>query len=199
MSDWRIEPLTPERVADYLAFFDHEEGPAFADNPTWAKCYCHFYEVPPAIDWPSLTALQNRIAMQSRIAVGEMEGYLAYEGASVVGWLNVQPRHRLPHCFERMGVEPPPITCLPSEAAVIVCFVIAPTYRRRGVARSLLSGAIHSLAARGFRLVDAFPFKAGDSQDAADHYHGPLSLYLAHGFSILGENADVTTVRKALA
>jgi len=76
--------------------------------------------------------------------------------------------------------------------------VIAPAQRRRGVARSLLSSAIASLAARGFKLVDAFPFKSGDSQDAADHYHGPLSLYLAHGFEVIGEDANVTVVRKTL-
>ena len=44
-----IERLTPARRDDFLRFFDHEHGPAFADNPEWAKCYCHFYEVPKAI------------------------------------------------------------------------------------------------------------------------------------------------------
>ena len=43
---WRIERLTPSLRDAYLAFFDHERGPAFADNPEWAKCYCHYYEVP---------------------------------------------------------------------------------------------------------------------------------------------------------
>jgi len=27
-----IERLTPARADDYLRFFDHESGPAFADN-----------------------------------------------------------------------------------------------------------------------------------------------------------------------
>src|SRR5436190_23778229 len=79
MSNMTILPLAPERVGDFLHFFDHERGPAFADNPEWAKCYCHFYEVPRAIDWPSLSATDNRVAMRARIEVGEMEGFLAYE------------------------------------------------------------------------------------------------------------------------
>ena len=41
-----VERLTPARRDDFLGFFDHERGPAFADNPEWAKCYCHFYHVP---------------------------------------------------------------------------------------------------------------------------------------------------------
>ena len=39
---WRIERLTPRFRDAYLAFFDHERGPAFADNPEWAKGCCHY-------------------------------------------------------------------------------------------------------------------------------------------------------------
>ena len=198
MSALTVKPLAPSLAGDFLRFFDHQGGPAFADNPDWAKCYCHYYEVPLAIDWNSLTAEQNRTAMLSRIEVGEMEGFLAYDSAEVVGWMNAQPRHKLPHCFERLGVAPTPLPCASYEAAVIVCFVIAPARRRGGVARALLHGGLDSLASRGLKLVDAFPFKAGSSELAADHYHGPLSLFLAEGFSVLRENDKLTVVRKAL-
>lgn len=198
MSSIVVKPLTPALGADFLGFFDHERGAAFADNPEWAKCYCHFYEVPRAIDWPSLSAGQNRTAMQARIEVGAMEGFLAFAGAEVVGWLNAQPRHVLPHCFERMRTEPTPLPCEAFEAAVIVCFVVAPQRRRQGVSRALLAGALASLAARGFKLVDAFPFKSGASSLAADHYHGSLSLFLDQGFSVLREDETMTAVRKTL-
>jgi ribosomal protein S18 acetylase RimI-like enzyme len=193
-----IMPLRPEQAGDFLRFFDHERGPAFANNPQWAKCYCHYYQVPKSIRWASLSAPQNRTAMQARIEVGEMEGFLAYDGGEVVGWVNAQPRHKLPHCFARLGISPTPLACAPFEAAAVVCFVIAPTQRRRGIARALLRGAIESLAARGFELVDAFPFKSGDSELAADHYHGPLPIFLDAGFSVLSEHKDLTVVRKLL-
>jgi ribosomal protein S18 acetylase RimI-like enzyme len=193
-----ITPLRPEQSGDFLRFFDHERGVAFADNPQWAKCYCHYYQVPKSIRWASLSAPQNRTAMQARTEVGEMEGFLAYDGGEVVGWVNAQPRHKLPHCFVRLGISPTPLACAPFEAAAIVCFVIAPTQRRRGIARALLRGAIESLAARGFKLVDAFPFKSGDSELAADHYHGPLPIFLDAGFSVLSEHKDLTVVRKLL-
>ena len=70
LSDIAVAPLAPDRVDDFLRFFDHERGPAFADNPEWAKCYCHYYQVPRAIDWPSLPGDANRVAMRSRIAGG---------------------------------------------------------------------------------------------------------------------------------
>ena len=70
-ADYRIERLTPARGDDFLRFFDHEHGPAFADNPDWAKCYCHFYHVPKAIDWKSLDGNANRTAMAARIGVAQ--------------------------------------------------------------------------------------------------------------------------------
>src|SRR5689334_7723428 len=63
-----VKPLLPERVDDFLAFFDHENGPAFADNPEWAKCYCQFYRTPKPIDWNARPGEINRVAMRERIA-----------------------------------------------------------------------------------------------------------------------------------
>jgi len=198
MSNLVVQPLCPARVDDYLRFFDHERGPAFADNAEWAKCYCHFYEVPCAIEWPSLTAAENRVAMHARIEVGEMEGFLAYEDGAVVGWMNAQPRPKLRHCFDRMRIAPTELPCRDFEAAAIVCFVVSPAHRRRGIADTLLASGLKALAARGIKVVDAFPFKAGDSEAGADHYHGPRSMFVAAGFTTLREEDTLTVMRKLL-
>ena len=197
-----VERLSPATRGDYLAFFDHERGPAFSDNPEWARCYCQFYRIPRALDWKAFTADQNRVAAGASIACGEAEGYLAkVEGSppETVGWLHAAPRHKLPHGFERMRVEPPEVDVPPQEAAIIVCFVIAPAWRRRGVATALLDAALVDLAARGIAVVDAFPFKSGESVSPADHYHGPASLFASRGFEPVGGNDDVTVVRRRLA
>src|SRR5690348_3608849 len=150
-----IERLTPSRRDDYLRFFDHERGPAFRDNPDWARCYCHFHQVSLALDWDALDADANRVAMAARIACAEMEGYLAYRAGEVVGWLNAQPRNRLRHCDARIGVArvAPPVP--EHEAAAVVCFVVPAPERRHGIARALLAGALTDLARRGMRIVDA--------------------------------------------
>jgi len=129
--DLRIERLTPEHGADYLRFFDHEHGPAFADNPEWATCYCHYYEVPPALRWADFDGPANRLAMTARIKTGEMEGYLAYDGDEVVGWMNAQPYDRLRHACERMRIAQPALPVAAHDAAAIVCFVISPQRRRQ--------------------------------------------------------------------
>ena len=202
---FEVHPLTPERASDYLAFFDHERGPAFADNPEWARCYCQFYHTPKPIDWKARTGDDNRQAMRERIATGEMEGFLAYSRRSaddppeVVGWLNAQPRNKLPHCFKRMRIEPTDSDLPDYKTAQIVCFVIHPEWRRRGVARALLDSALESFARRGIEMVEAYPFKSDDSDDPGDHYHGPLPMLLDAGFATHADEESMTIVRKTLS
>jgi GNAT superfamily N-acetyltransferase len=196
---YRIERLTPARGNDYLRFFDHERGPAFADNPEWAKCYCHYYEVPVAISWPTLGGHANRAAMDARIASGEMEGFLAYSGEEVVGWVNAQPYHKLQHACARLRIAAPALPVSAHEAAAIVCFVTAPDWRRRGVARALLDGALENFTARGIYVVDAFPWNVGPGDTAAtDHYHGSPALFAAAGFIEIARHETLTVVRRTL-
>lgn len=197
--DLHVERLTPERAGDYLRFFDHERGPAFADNPEWAKCYCHYYEVPTALTWSDFDGTANRLAMTARIATGEMEGYLAYAGDDVVGWMNAQPYHKLRHACARMRIAPPDLPVPPHNAAAIVCFVIAPAHRRQGVARALLAAALDDFAARGLAIVDAFPWHAGPGDTkATDHYHGTQSMFANAGFERIATHDNVTVMRRAL-
>ena len=196
---YRIERLTPALGGDFLRFFDHESGPAFADNPEWAKCYCHYYQVPVAISWPAFDGAANHAAMDARIASGEMDGFLAYADNELVGWVNAQPYHKLRHACARLRIAAPPLPVPPHEAAAIVCFVTAPGWRRRGVARALLDGAIRNFTARGLAVVDAFPWNVGpDDTDATDHYHGSPAMFAAAGFTEIAKHENVTVVRRAL-
>ena len=195
----RIEPLVPARREDYLRFFDHERGAAFRDNAEWAPCYCLYHHVSTVIDFDALDGNANRLAMDARIACGEMEGYLAYRGDAVAGWLNAQPRNRLRHCDARIGVASPPLPVPPHEAAAIVCFVIAPEERRRGVARALLAFALADLAARGVRVVDAYPrVEEAAGRYAQDHYRGPRKLFVESGFAPLAREGAVLVMRRML-
>ena len=180
--------LTPQRLADFLAFF---EGDAFADNPRWASCFCQFLHVDHAkVDWPARTAQENRAAACARIGERRMQGLLAYRGCKVVGWCNAAPRTMLDAFageadpdFERIGQ--------------ITCFVVAKAHRRSGVASALLDAACEMLASDGLEIAEATP-KAQAESDAMAHY-GPLAMYLAAGFRVHRTESDATVcVRRRL-
>ncbi len=178
-ADVQVHALAPDRLADFLAFFD---GEAFSDNPKWAYCYCQcFYEDHAKVDWNARAAAENRDCAIRRIGEGSMRGYLAYRGGRVVGWCNAAPRPLL-HALDG---EP---AADAAQTGTILCFLVAPSARGRGIARALLRAASDGLRDQGLQLVEANP-RTGAASPAQNHF-GPLSMYLAAGFSVRSTDAD---------
>jgi GNAT superfamily N-acetyltransferase len=166
-----VVALMPERLPELLAFF---EGPAFADNPGWRRCYCQFLYVDHAkVDWNRRTAEENRHAACERVCAGTMQGFLAYRNREVVGWCNAAPRTML----DAFADEPDPDAALLGQ---ITCFVVAGPHRRSGVATALLQAACLGLRARGLTIAEASP--RPDAEGDADNHYGPMALYTRAGF-----------------
>src|SRR3712207_716032 len=89
-----VRPLTPERLADFLAYFDQD---AFMDNPEWSSCYCFYYHFSGSSqEWNARAAAENRADKSALIERGEARGYLAYADGKPVGWCHAAPRPTLP-------------------------------------------------------------------------------------------------------
>ena len=184
----QVRPLAENLLGDYLRFFDDK---AFTDNPRWAFCYCYFpYHDPDKIEWQKRSAAENRAAISACVRDGTAQGYLAYAGGEVVAWCNAAARRLYP-----MLNDPPEPDA--DTTGAITCFIVAPGYRGKGVARALLAAACSGLRTRGMRAVEARPVK--DASGPAANHTGPLSLYLSAGFSIVREDDDGSVlVRKDL-
>jgi GNAT superfamily N-acetyltransferase len=184
-----IQPLTPASSADYFAFFD---GDAFADNPRWASCYCHFLWAPTDIKpWNRWTGTENRAAVAELIATRQLQGYLAYVAGKPVGWCNATPKVKIPALREERD---------PAAATVgaIACFVIAKPFRHQGVARRLLAAACKGFEQDGLKCVEAYARQGATGE--AENHTGPLQLYLSSGFAIVREDGDGgAIVRKTFA
>lgn len=182
-------PLTPDRLADYLHFFDHV---AFSDNPRWAGCYCYYpLHDPAVIRWHDRAGPDNRGAVQVAVAAGRARGMLAYRGAAVVGWCSAGPWSQYPMLH---GEAPPDAASL----GVVFCFVVAPGARGQGVATALLDAACQDLQGLGMAAVVARPPK--DAQGDAANHLGPVAMYLKAGFQMVGETPEgELLLRKPLA
>ncbi len=183
-----IQPLTPQRLPDFLDFFDHR---AFTDNPKWQSCYCHFPHADHAHEeWAARTAAQNRVATCQRIESETMTGWLAYAEGRAIGWVNAGPRRFIAGLFD----EPEPLA---DRIGAIACFVIAPAFRGQRIATALLQAACDGLRDADFEWAEAYP--RADSKDAAESHHGPLAMFTAAGFTTVKTDADGSlTVRKRL-
>ncbi len=184
----RIEPLTGALIPEYLRFFDTI---GFTDNPDWSACYCTFYHQKGGVEaWSRTTKEGNRAAAIDLIKKGELRGFLAFEADTPAGFCNVNLKTAFSFDKNRQEV------CgnADGETVSIVCFIIAPDKRRKGIGSRLLDAAIAHHRDGGIRRFEAYP--ARNASGDASNYHGPLSLYLSHGFSIVRECEDYTVVAR---
>ena len=185
IGDIEIHPATADRLDDVLHFFDVE---GFAGKPEWAACYCMAHHLGEGR--PDYCRATNRAALTERINEGTTTGFLAYADGKVAAWCNASPRSAYIHYAGRDEQDDDTV-------GSIVCFVVAPPYRRHGLAAKLLEAATQSFVERGFKTAEAYPNR--NPSDDASAYHGPLSMYLEAGFEEIGPLGEhLTVVQKAL-
>jgi len=75
------------------------------------------------------------------------------------------------------------------------CFVIAPPFRRHGVAAMLLDRVIEDAATRGASWIEGYPHNKPEPSDAG-HFRGPRSMYEARGFQLVEVRERDTVMRR---
>jgi GNAT superfamily N-acetyltransferase len=182
-----VHPLTEDRAGDWLAFFDHD---AFADNPGSASCYCLEPHVPAPPELPERPWRETRATMAERLRSGRTFGYLAYVDGQPAGWVNASFRsdYGLYRLVDPGGPEP-------LSVIGVSCFVIAPPFRRHGIASALLDRVIADAPARGASWIEGYPHNAPEDSDPG-HFRGPRSMYEARGFEPIEVREHDTVVRR---
>jgi GNAT superfamily N-acetyltransferase len=107
-------------------------------------------------------------------------GVLAYIDGQTVGWCSVAPKftyralvnsRTIPHVQD-------------DDAWSVVCFVVRPGFRRRGLMHQLLKGAVEHAQAMGAIVLEGYPVDPdGARVDQTGGYVGTVALFEAHGFS----------------
>ncbi len=195
----RIERLSPEHVEAFLRLFDA----SFSDNPAWAGCYCEFYETScPDAEWDpagdASLAARNRADRARAIEEGTVQGLLAFESDEPIGWLSADRRDNYGNLRKYdQAVEPddPP-------TGSIMCFVVPPAHRGRGVATALLAAADDHLRDLGARVAEAYPRSvppgSGDVGWTSAFYKGSRAMFENAGYAEHRQLDGWTVMRKPL-
>jgi GNAT superfamily N-acetyltransferase len=128
--------------------------------------------------------------MVERLRTGGTYGYLAYVDGTPAGWVNASPRsdYGLYRLVDPSGPDP-------ASVIGVSCFIIAPPYRRHGIAAMLLDGVISDAADRGAQWIEGYPHNAPEGADAG-HFRGPRHLYETRGFEPVERREHDTVMRR---
>jgi GNAT superfamily N-acetyltransferase len=188
--DIEIKALTQELSGDYFRFFD---GAAFSDHGEWAGCYCMFYHIDPAKEkeWDADGIGGRRAVAERWIKDGIIRGYLAYADGEVVGWCNAGDKTG----YQRLAANKA-LWQAGDHARVksVVCYLIAPEQRGKGIATRLLERVCRDAAAEGFSFVEAYP--SDGELDSFKHYHGHPAMYEKAGFDVVQKCGGFAVMRK---
>lgn len=169
-----VRPLTPARWRDLEAVF----GARGCSIPR--GCWCMYYRESGRVQVAAGTTLADdrKARLYALCDAGPPPGLLAYAGRTPVGWVTLGPREQ----FRKLQRSPvmKPVDAAPVWS--IVCFVVPPAYRHRGVATALLGGAIAYAAKRGARVLEAYPVDKAERGRDDWLWHGALSMYAKAGF-----------------
>ena len=189
-NELEIRPLTPNLLEDYLDFFDNV---AFADHPEWVQCYCmHFHH---QSKWDDEPHRSNRDRVIEHINAGAVQGYLAYSDGKVAGWCNANDKKN--YAALKHNVKPEIWEANKGKKVKsVVCFLVAPEMRGKGIATKLLERACADAQADGYDFIEGYP-PAGACDMYAAH-HGTVKLFEKFGFAIYKQIGNDCIMRKYL-
>ena len=170
-----VHPLTKDRWSDLEAVFN-ARGCSVARG-----CWCMYYRVSGkgAYTRPSDTQRSlSKEALKALVAQDSPPGLLGYRGKTPVGWVSLGPRED----YAKLAKSPvmKPIDDQPVWS--VVCFVVPSEYRKQGVARELLAGAVRYAKKRGVRLLEAYPVDKDDPSATEAPWFGSKSMFDEAGF-----------------
>jgi GNAT superfamily N-acetyltransferase len=151
-----------------------------------AHCWCQWWRQ-TAGEYSRSGPESKRAALREQCAAEPVPGVVAYLGDLPVGWCGFGPRDSMRR-LERSRTIPK----IDDQAVwSIVCFNVRPGYRRRGIAKALLAGAIEYARAHGAVGLEAYPTDPlGTRRDATFSYTGFTTMFEAAGFRRMVETAS---------
>ena len=185
--DISIKPLSADLLNDYLFFFDND---VHTENPDWSKCYCYSFHF--IGDEDQTNKEDNRSSVIQLITENKLHGYLAYYDNKPIGWCNANNRLNYEKLLKYYDLIDNPT----DKVCSIVCFLISPDFRKKGIAQKILEQIIHDYSSLDYDYLEAYPGKGNLSCEK--NFKGPLGLYEKYNFKITKEYADYYVVRNYL-
>ena len=171
-----VHALTEDRWGDLETVFN-ARGCSVARG-----CWCMYYRASGKESGYTRPGDEQRVrskaALKALVQDDPPPGLIGYLGETPVGWVSLGPRQdyaKLANSPTMKPVDDQPVWS-------VVCFVVPSEYRKQGVARDLLAGAIRYARQRGVRLLEAYPVDKAHPSASDAPWFGSKSMFDEAGF-----------------
>ena len=181
----RVCRLNKDMAEEYIRYFDDR---AFSDGSPEKGCYCVWHHWTDAHEHERSLMPEERRPYRKRVYAkelienGTLNGFVALDGDMIIGFCNAD----LKNSYFRLSRENSADSWKGVEEndkiLSIVCYIVAPDMRRKGVAKALLDGACRYAQESGYDYVEGYP-PLGEFSER--HCGGSLSMYMNAGFEII--------------
>ena len=176
-----VRPLTEKNWSDIEALFA-SKGCSVA---RW--CWCVHYRFARA------AMPKDRKAALKKLAKGEPPpGLIAYAGKEPVGWISLGPRA----AFAKLATSPVMKPVDETPVWSVICFVVPPAHRGKGVAHELLEGAIAFARKRKVGMLEAYPIDKSERSNAMSMFFGAASMFRKAGFKEIARRKPTRPVMR---
>ncbi len=191
-----IRPLDADTWDAFVALCDRHGGGGFGG------CYCTWFHRAvhggATKDGPPPSADRTRLYKQDRVANGNAHAALVFDADVAVAWAQYGSQDELPGISHRQDVAAAGADWADWR---ITCVFVDRAYRRRGVARVAIDGALSLIAAAGGGRVESYPQDtAGRTISASFLYNATRSVFEEAGFEyVCGKGKNHCIVRTTVA
>lgn len=195
-----------ERFSIEPVGIQHTDGLSRLFSADASPCHCRYWhfegERNAWLERCAFSPEQNEAEFRDALARGtdQARGLVATSsGGDVVGWMKVAPAFAIRKLYDQRLYRHLP--CFEGErdgVFTIGCLLVHPDWRRKGVARALIEGAVRLAPSFGARVLEAFPRHVPEGTHDSELWLGPANVYLENGFRVVHEIGPYPVLRRDL-
>lgn len=194
--DIKIQELSSNMAQEYIDFFENR---AFSDGNINKGCYCVWHHWTEKHEYErNQLPIEERPFCKKNYAIeliehNKLHGFVAYYDNKIIGFCNADLKNN----YFRFSEENHPDSWIGidknDKILAIVCFTVAPDYRGKGVAKSMLKYACEYAKQNNYDYVESYP---SNEKFNPNNCCGSRFMYEQLGFEIININNGIIARKK---
>ncbi|WP_405064299.1 GNAT family N-acetyltransferase [Kribbella sp. NBC_01505] len=167
-----VKALGPDTWDAFAAMVERHNG-------VFGGCWCTYFQTMNSEKERTYEA--NRSLKQRLVEEGRAHAALVFDGDEAVAWCEYGSPEELPNIYHRKQYDAE-LDLLPDYR--ITCIFVDKRYRRTGLSKVVLQGALDLMSAAGGGIVEGYPHDPGGKKKSV-LYNGTRTMFEQAGFEFI--------------